>query len=47
MEKGLNEKKEKGDSVDLLVSRQEFLDSVFVSAQFLTDYFLSKPELHT
>ncbi len=45
MKDGLNKDK-KSDDVEKLVSRKEFLDSVFVSAQFLTDYFLLKNELN-
>jgi hypothetical protein len=44
---GLNKGKEGGDPASTLVSRKEFLDSVFVSAQFLTDYFILKPRLNS
>ena len=40
-------KDKKGDELSKLVSRKQFLDSVFVSAQFLTDYFLMKNQLNT
>jgi hypothetical protein len=41
---GLNKGKQSED-VGKLVSRKQFLDSVFTSTQFLTDYFLVKGDL--
>lgn len=34
------------DNFNILVNRKDFLDSVFTSAQFLTDYFLIRHELN-
>lgn len=34
------------DNFTVLVNRKDFLDSVFTSAQFLTDYFLIRHELN-
>jgi hypothetical protein len=40
------EKDQASDDFGVLVNRKDFLDSVFTSAQFLTDYFLIRHELN-